>query len=146
MNVRLNPGFKLLIVRRLRVGIGTGAQYRDEQRCLPWFPRRGIIDRNCCSRPVHKHFFPSFVFLPQHHIQVPPPLLIALAKPTVAISFRVGLSIFLPQQLQGQMTVLLQLLMHRLPIRFRTTAHRPSHCNLVPEQLRFQIYFPQAFL
>jgi hypothetical protein len=40
-------------------------------------------------------------------------------KHGVAISFRVRAPIFLPQQLQSQMTVLLQLLMHRLPIRFR---------------------------
>jgi len=57
------------------------------------------------------------VFLPQHHIQVPPPVLIALAKPTVAIPLGMRLPIFFPHQLQGQMTMLLQLLMDGIPIR-----------------------------
>jgi hypothetical protein len=35
------------------------------------------------------------VFLAQHHIQLSAPVLIALAKPTVAIPFGMGLSIFL---------------------------------------------------
>jgi hypothetical protein len=75
------------------------------------------------------------VFLPQHHIQVPPPLLITLAKPTVAISFRVHLPIFLPQQLQRQMMVLLQLLVYRLSIRFRPSPSPPSHWKRISKQL-----------
>jgi hypothetical protein len=38
-----------------------------------------------CPRPVHEHLLTGSVFLAQHYIQVSPPVLIELAKPTVAV-------------------------------------------------------------
>jgi hypothetical protein len=108
-------------------------------------PRRGVIHGDRCPRPIHEHFSPGFVFLAQHHIQVPPPVLIALAKPTVAIPFRIRLPVFFPDQLQGQMTMLLQLLMNGFPIRLRPLLHRSGLHGLVPKQLGFQFFFAQAF-
>jgi hypothetical protein len=74
------------------------------------------------------------VFLTQHHIQVPPPVLIALAKPTVAISLGMCLPVFFPQQLQRQMAMLLQLLMNRLPVWLWPLPHRSGWDGLVPKQ------------
>ena len=84
---------------------------------MPRLPGRAVIDGNRCPRPVHEHLLPGFVFLAQHHIQVPPPVLIALAKPTVAIPLGMCLPVFFPHQLQGQMTMLLELLVSRFPVR-----------------------------
>jgi hypothetical protein len=56
------------------------------------------------------------VFLAQHHVQVPPPMLIALAKPTVAIPLGIRLTVFFPHQLQVQMAMLPQLLMDTSPV------------------------------
>ncbi len=103
--------------------------------------RRGVIDGNRCPRPVHEHFFSGLVFLAQHHIQVSPPVLIAFAKPTVAIPSRIRLPVFFPHQLQGQMTMLLQLLMNGIPIRLRPLLHRCGLHGLVRKQLGFQFFF-----
>src|ERR1019366_9730155 len=98
VDVRLDPSLQLLIASRFRVGVRTGPQHRNKQRCRPRLPRRGVIDGDRCPRPVHEHLLPGFVFLTQHYIQVPPPVLIALAKPTVAISLRMRLTVFFPRQ------------------------------------------------
>ena len=144
VNVRLNPGFQLLIASRFRVDVRTCAQHRNKQRCWPGLPRRVVIDGDRCPRPVHEHLFPGLVFLPQHHIQVPPPVLIALAKPTVAIPLGIRLSVFFPQQLQGQMAMLLELLMNGFPFRLRPLPLRSGLDGLVPKQLGFQFLFAQA--
>jgi hypothetical protein len=52
------------------------------------------------------------VFLAQHHIQLAAPLLIEFAKPAITQPFRIRLFVFLPQQLQRKMAMLLPLLMH----------------------------------
>ena len=135
VNMGLNPGFQLLIACRFRVGVRTGSQHRHKQRGGSRLTGGGVIDREGRSGPVHKHLFPGFVLLPQHHIQVPPPVLITLAKPTVAISIGMGLPIFLPHQLQRQMAMLLQLLVNGFPIRLRPLPHRFGCYGLVPEQL-----------
>jgi len=85
------------------------------------------------------------VFLTQHYIQVPPPVLIALAKPTVAIPLGMRLPVFFPQQLQAQMAMLLQLLMNRFPVRLGPLRHRFRPNRLVPKQLAFQFLVAQAF-
>jgi len=51
---------------------------------------------------VYEHLVAGFVLLAQHHIQTLPLLLIALAKPAVAISLRMCLPVFFPHQLQRQ--------------------------------------------
>jgi hypothetical protein len=95
-------------------------------------------------RPVHEHLFSGLVFLTQHHIQVLPPVLIALAKPTVAITFGMDLPVFFPHQLQGQMAMLLQLLMNGFPVWLRSQSLRSGRHGLVSKQLGFQFLFAQA--
>jgi hypothetical protein len=95
-------------------------------------------------RPVDKHFFAGFVFLPQYNIQMPPPVLIALAKPTVAVSLGMDLPIFFPHQLQSQMAMLLQLLMDSIPVRLRPWLDRSAPDRLVPKKLSLQFFFAQS--
>jgi hypothetical protein len=72
-------------------------------------------------------------------------VLIALAKPTVAIPVRIRLPVFFPYQLQGQMAMLLQLLMNHFPVRLRPLRHRFGPDRWVPKQLGFQFFFAQPF-
>jgi hypothetical protein len=144
VDVRLDPGFHLLIASCFRVGVGTGSQHRNKQRCRPRLPRRGVIDGNRFPRPVDVHLLAGFVFLTQHHVQMPPPVLITLAKPTVAISFGMRLPVFFPHQLQRQMAMLLQLLMNGFPVRLRPLPRRSSRNRLLPKQLGFQFFLTQS--
>jgi hypothetical protein len=65
VDVRLDPGFQLLITSRFRVGVRTCAQHGNKQRCRPGLPRRGVIHGDRCPSPVHEHLLPGFVFLAQ---------------------------------------------------------------------------------
>jgi DNA invertase Pin-like site-specific DNA recombinase len=56
----------------------------------------------------------------------------------------IRLSVFFPQQLQGQMAMLLELLVNRSPVRLRTLPRSSGLDGLVPEQLGFQFLFAQA--
>jgi hypothetical protein len=71
-------------------------------------------------------------------------VLIALAKPTVAIPFGIRLSVFFPQQLQGQMAMLLELRMNGFPVRLPPLQHCSVLDGLAPKQLGFQFLFAQA--
>jgi hypothetical protein len=53
------------------------------------------------------------------------------------------LPILFPQQLQRQMAMLLQLLMHGLPVRLRPHRQRSRRRRPVPKQLGFQLFFAQ---
>jgi hypothetical protein len=124
--------------------LGKPTQHRYKQRCWPGLPRRGVIHGDRCPRPIHEHLFPVLVFLAQHYIQVPSPVLIALAKPTVAIPLGMRLPVFFPHQLQGQMAMLLRLLMNAFPIGLRSRSHRSRRHGLVSKQLGFQFLFAQT--
>ncbi len=145
VDVRLNPGFQLLIASRFRVGLRTGSQHRNKQRRWPGLPRRGVIHGDRRPGPVDELFLPGLVFLTQHHIQVLPPVLIALAKPAVAIALGIPLPVFFPHQLQRQMAMLLELLMNGFSVRLWPLPHRPDRHGMVPKQLGFQFFFAPAF-
>lgn len=78
------------------------------------------------ARVIDKGFFTGPVILPQHYIQMPGPFAILLAVPTVVGSVGMLLDELLPEQLQGDVFVGLQLLMNlgevglwlRLPMAF----------------------------
>ena len=96
VDMRLNPGFQLLIASRFCVGVRTGSQHRNKQRSRPRLPGRGVIHGNRRPSPVDEHLLAGLVLLAQDHIQVSPPVLITFAKPTVAIAFGIRLPIFFP--------------------------------------------------
>jgi hypothetical protein len=51
------------------------------------------------------------VLLAQHYVELLAPTLIPLAETAVAIAILAGVAIFIPEQLQGHVTMTLQLLM-----------------------------------
>jgi hypothetical protein len=72
-----------------------------------------MVDRNLRSGPVHKQFFAGSMLLAQNHILCVLPIAIELAEAAVAISFRFLRAVLLPEQLQGEVLMLLKLAMQR---------------------------------
>jgi hypothetical protein len=72
---------------------------------------------HCRSGPIDEALLASLVLLAKNQVLLPPPPLIQLAEPTVAISLRVFLSVLFPSQLQCQMGMLLELIVEGWKIR-----------------------------
>jgi hypothetical protein len=94
-------------------------------------------------RPIDEHLLAGFVFLPEHHVELGTPALVQLAEARVAIAVRIGLPVFLPQQLQSHVLVAAQLLMNRGEVRWsarrlwldrwrQAREHRRFHPCLIP--------------
>src|SRR5579864_9636268 len=76
-----------------------------------------IVNRNRGPGIIDEHLLAGTMFLPQHQVQLLQPAPIQIAESAVAITFRVALSRFLPDQLQRQVLVRLQFLVELSPIR-----------------------------
>ena len=84
------------------------------------------------------------MLLPQHHVKLRAPALVQLAEARIAIALRVGLPVFLPQQLQGHVLAAAQLLVDggevgRRALRimlgyvgFSVREHRRFHPRFIP--------------
>src|SRR3984885_15876457 len=70
-----------------------------------------VVNRNGIASPIDEHLLSSLVLRAQHDILLAAPALIQLAEAGVAIAVRVGLPVFLPQQLLSHMCMLLPLSM-----------------------------------
>jgi hypothetical protein len=84
--MRLKPGFQLLIASRFCVSIGTSSQHRNKQRSRPGLPARAVAIAD------------------------------SVRKTSCSNTLRDGLADIPPTQLQGQMAMLLQLLMNGFPV------------------------------
>jgi len=68
------------------------------------------MNRNFVTGVVDEHLFAGAVFVPQHHIERARPVVVKLAEPAVAVTVpRIPFAILLPQQLQREVAVSLQL-------------------------------------
>src|SRR5436190_11267109 len=76
-----------------------------------------VVDRDSGSRPIDKQFLAGLVFLAQHHVLLPAPALKQLTETRIAIAVRVGLPVLLPEQLLGQVSMHLPLLVKLGKIR-----------------------------
>ena len=111
MHMRQQPRLHLLVARDLRPRVGTGAERGDEQGRLPYRAGVTVADRHGRAGPVHEGFLAGLVLLAQHYVELLAPALIQLAETAVAIAILAGVAIFIPEQLQGHVTMTLQLLM-----------------------------------
>jgi hypothetical protein len=85
------------------------------------------------------------VFLTQHHIQVLPPVLIALARPTVTIFLGMCLPVFRCSCTNcGDVAAVAHECCSSVPVRLRTLLRRWDRNRLVPKQLVFQFLFAPA--
>src|SRR3954452_9480772 len=92
------------------------AHHRHEQRGgidLAGFP---MVNRNFRSGPVHEQLFAGPMLLAQDDILRILPRAVQLTEAAVSIAFRFLAAILLPEQLQREMSVLLQLAMQRYKI------------------------------
>src|SRR5712671_1114435 len=103
MNVSADPGSQLLVPGGFGVGVAARTQHHHEQRGWPDFSGNRIVHRNRGTGPVHESLLPRLVYLAKNYVLLPAPTLVELAEATVAVSFRMHLSILFPSQLQRQM-------------------------------------------
>jgi hypothetical protein len=78
-----------------------------------------IMNRNRGAGVIDEHLLASAVLLPQDQVQLLQPSPVEFAKPAVSIAVRIALAAFLPDQLQCQVLVRLQVFVDLGPIRFR---------------------------
>ena len=116
-DVRTNPGAQILIPGGFGIGVVAGAQDGNEDGRFLDRPGLGIDDRDGVSRIIDKQFFSGAVLLPQHQIQLAGPLLIQLTEPAVLVTVGIGLLVLLPNQLQRDMLVAVEIFMDGGPIR-----------------------------
>jgi hypothetical protein len=124
VDVRLNPRVHLLIASRLGIGIRTGPQDSDEQRCLPDQTAGAFVDGNRGAGPIDEQLLARLVLLPEHDIELAPPLLIMITEVAVAVTIGVRLPVFHPEELQRHVPVLPELIVNRWKIRRRSLQWR----------------------
>src|SRR5439155_12634111 len=84
------------------VGVRTRTQHHHEQRGWPDLAADWIVYRDRGSGPVDRILLAGLVFLAKNHILLLAPPPVEFAETTVAVSFRMHLSILFPSQLQRQ--------------------------------------------
>ena len=87
---RLRPG-------RLGIGEVRGAEHADENLRLADLAGRRIDDADPLARIVHERLFPGDMVLAHHRSQPPFEPTKQIAEAAVAVTFRMGLSVFLPE-------------------------------------------------
>src|SRR5260370_2085002 len=142
--MRTEPGGQLLISCGFGVGVGACAQHHHEQRSGPDLPADRIMHGDRSSRPVDETLFAGLVLLTDYHILLPAPPSVKFVEATVAVSFRMHLSVLFPCQLQCQMGMLLQLLVEGRKIR-KGSLVRAFYRTLLAEHGLFDASFVPAF-
>jgi hypothetical protein len=135
VDVSLNPRFHLLIASRLGVRIGTGPQDSDEQGCLPDQTGGAFVDRNRWTGPIDEQLLARLVLLPEHDIELAPPLLIMVTEVAVTVTIGVRLPVFHPEELQRHVPVLPKLVVNRWEIRRCSMRWRRRRLMSCSEQL-----------
>ena len=79
---------------------------------------------------IDKSLFPGAMILPQHYIQMPRPIVILFAKPTVTNAFGMLFGELLPEKLKGNALVHFQLLVNLREIRLCFDSLTASACFL----------------
>src|ERR1700735_265957 len=82
-----------------------------------YFTALRVVNRNGGSGVVHEHLLTGAMLLAQHQVEFLQPPPVEIAEAAVAIAIGVALAAFLPDQLQGQVLVCLQLLVDLRPVR-----------------------------
>ena len=95
------PGGQLLIQCGFGIGVVARAQHHQEQCSSTDFPRLRILKRDGSSCPIDKTLLARRVVLAQNHVLLLEPAPIQLTEATVAVAFRMHLSILFPSQLQS---------------------------------------------
>jgi hypothetical protein len=108
-HMRVDPVPEVLRPGGFGVGVVAGAQHRYEHLGLANFAGLRINHRYRLPGVIHERLFPGAVLMPQHHVQPMMPVTVTFAVPTVGVTLRIGLLVFLPQQLKCDILPALQL-------------------------------------
>jgi len=95
---RANPVGPTLCPRRLSIGGVGSTPDGNEHLCLVQLPALAVDDRKSLAGVIDKEFLPGAVMLAHDHIELPCPLPIRLAEPTVLEALGRSCLVFLPQQ------------------------------------------------
>ena len=76
-----------------------------------------LATNNGLAGVIHKGLLAGAVLLAQHDVQIARPVAIHLAEPAIVVAFWIGLMLFFPQQLQGDVLPAHQFLMDDCEIR-----------------------------
>jgi hypothetical protein len=141
-HMRTDPAPQVLPGGGLHEGIAAGAQHGDEHGGRARFTTLRVVNRNGGAGVIHEQLLAGAVFLPQHQVELLQPAPVEIAKTAIAIAVRIVLAALLPDQLQGQVFVRLQLLMNPGPVRLRVfppkrrhgalRKQRPLHLGIIP--------------
>jgi hypothetical protein len=110
-DVATDPVRQILVQCGFRESVSAGAQYGHKEGCRHNLTGTAVVDRNGRTRPIDKHLFAGHMLLPHDHVLIAGPALIQLTETAVAVSLHMALAILLPQQLQGDVLVSLELAM-----------------------------------
>ena len=96
-HVRAGPVRQLLRPGRLGIGEVRGAEHGDENLRLADFARRRIDDPDPLARIIDERLFPGDMVLAHHRRQPPFEPAKQIAEAAVAVTLRMALSVFLPE-------------------------------------------------
>ena len=116
---------QILVPRGMGKRVAASAQHGHEERGGINLAGFAMVNRNLGSGPVHEQLFAGPMLLAQDNILRVLPSAVQLAEAAVAIAFRFLGAVLLPEQLQREMFVLLQLTMQRYKIG-NGTISRPA--------------------
>src|SRR5712664_2778901 len=112
----VNPVRQILAELPSRKCVCARAEHSNEDRRRRGLSGCAIMDRHSVAGPVNDCLLSTLVIVPQHHIAVPIPPLVQLAKAAIAVAVRMRFAILLPEQLQREVLVSLKLGLQRAEI------------------------------
>src|SRR5215212_1830607 len=91
------------------IGVAAGAEHRDEDGGGPHFAGGRIVNRDRVAGVVDEEFLACAMLVAEHDILSLEPTAVQAAVAAVAVAVRLPPAVFLPEQLQREVLVGLQL-------------------------------------
>ena len=121
-DVRSDPAGQLLAPGGLGEGVTAESHGGHENRGSVNLIGLAVANRDGRAGVIDKQLFSRVVLLPKREVLSPVPLAVQVAEPAVAVASGICLLIFLPEQFQRQILVVLQFPMDSGEIRWRVYA------------------------
>src|SRR5215469_16027975 len=110
MDVGSDPSLQLFTPASLGVGVVAGSQYGHEQGSFLHRVLLAIVKRDFVTRPVDEQLLARTMLLAHNQVLLPLPAFVVIAETTIGIPLGMRGPVLFPQQLQGGVLILLQLL------------------------------------
>ena len=102
--------FPILARSGFGIGVVAGAQDGDKDRGRMIRSALRVMDGDRVPGVIHEKLFARLVLVAEHNVQMTVPAMVELTEAAVAVAVGVALAVFLPEQLQRQVTIGLQFL------------------------------------